>query len=109
MSDAVIEITDDNFEKEVLQSSVPVMLDFWAEWCGPCRMLSSIVEEVGREFSSRVKVGKLNVDDHPKTATRYNVMSIPTLVFFKGGKEADRSIGVVPKSDVKRRVEALLH
>ncbi len=109
MSDAVIEITDDNFEKEVLQSPVPVMLDFWAEWCGPCRMLSPVVEEVGREFSSRVKVGKLNVDDSPKTATRYNVMSIPTLVFFKGGKEADRSIGVAPKSDVKRRVESLLH
>ena len=85
------------------------MLDFWAEWCGPCRMLSPVVEEVGREFSNRVKVGKLNVDDNPKTASRYNVMSIPTLVFFKGGKESDRSIGVAPKADVKRRVEALLH
>ncbi|MBI1977089.1 MAG: thioredoxin, partial [Candidatus Omnitrophica bacterium] len=81
----------------------------WAEWCGPCRMLSPVVEEVGREFSSRVKVGKLNVDDNPKTASRYNVMSIPTLVFFKEGKESDRSIGVVPKADVKRRVESLLH
>ena len=100
--------TDDNFDKEVLQSSIPVMVDFWAEWCGPCRMLAPIVEEVAKEFNGKLKVGKLNVDDNPKSASRYNVMSIPTLVFFKQGKENARLIGVTPKSDVKRRVEVLL-
>ena len=108
MSDQIMMFTDDNFDKEVLQSSIPVMVDFWAEWCGPCRMLAPIVEEVAKEFNGKLKVGKLNVDDNPKSASRYNVMSIPTLVFFKQGKENARSIGVIPKSDVKRRVEVLL-
>ena len=92
---AVINITKENFAQEVLHSEKPVLLDFWASWCGPCRMLSPVVDEVAEERTD-VKVGKVNVDDEQELAIRYGVMSIPTVIFFKDGQEIDRKVGVMP-------------
>lgn len=95
---AEVTLTDQNFESEVLQSPVPVMVDFWASWCGPCKMLGPIVEEVAKEYEGKpVKIAKLNVDEHSATAQKYGVMSIPTILMFKGGKPVDQSVGAVPK------------
>ena len=88
-----------NFDKEVLQSSVPVLLDFWASWCGPCRMLSPVVEEISNEHSN-IKVGKINVDEQSELAQKFGIMSIPTLMVFKNGKNIDTRVGVRPKSDI---------
>ena len=95
----VIEISEDNFESEVLKSELPVLVDFWAAWCGPCMMLGPIVEEAASEVSG-VKVVKLNVDNAVSTAQKYNVVSIPTLILFDGGKEAKRSVGLISKEQV---------
>ena len=97
---AVIELTESNFDNEALQSSEPVLVDFWAPWCGPCRMLSPIVEEIGLELAGRVKVGKVNVDEAPSLAKAYGVMSIPTLVLIKGGEVAGKLVGARPKADI---------
>ena len=96
---AVITITKENFEAEVLKSAQPVLLDFWAAWCGPCRMLSPIVDEVAEERTD-VKVGKVNVDEQPDLAAEFGVMSIPTLLVFKGGQVADRSVGLVSPQEI---------
>ena len=96
---AVITITKENFEAEVLKSAQPVLLDFWAAWCGPCRMLSPIVDEVAEERTD-VKVGKVNVDEQPELAGEFGVMSIPTLLVFKGGKLVNHAVGARPKSGV---------
>ena len=96
---AVITITKENFAQEVLQSEKPVLLDFWASWCGPCRMLSPIVDEVAEERSD-VKVGKVNVDEQPELASRFGVVSIPTLVVMKNGKIVDQAIGARPKNAI---------
>lgn len=95
----VLKITSANFEEEVLKSDKPVLIDFWAGWCGPCRMLSPIIDEVAAE-SSDFKVGKINVDEEGDLAMRYRVMSIPTLVVFEGGQEVNRSLGVISKEEV---------
>lgn len=94
---SVITLTKDNFETEVLNSSQPVLVDFWASWCGPCKMLSPVVDELAEEQNA-VKVGKINVDEQPMLASAFNVMSIPTLLLFKDGKVADTSVGVKPKA-----------
>lgn len=96
---SVLKITQDNFEKEVLQAGVPVLLDFWAEWCGPCRMLSPVVDQIAQEAQG-VKVGKVNVDEEPGLARQFGVMSIPTLVVIRNGAEAQRSVGVQPKGAI---------
>lgn len=99
-----VEFNDQNFDAEVLQSEAPVMVDFWAPWCGPCRMIAPLVEELAGEFAGSVKIGKVNVDDSPNTAASYGISSIPTIMIFKGGEVVDRFMGVQPKT---RLVEAL--
>ena len=103
------EVTDATFEQDVLEAATPVLVDFWAPWCGPCRMVAPIVEELAEEYDSRVGFVKLNTDDNPLTASRYGIRSIPTLLVFKGGRPVSQIIGFRPKSDLKRRLdEALL-
>jgi len=101
----VFNITNDNFEAEVLNADVPVLLDFWAEWCGPCRMLAPVVDQIAEETAG-VKVGKINVDQEPELARRFGVMSIPTLVVMKDGKEVNKSVGLIPKAAVLKLLEA---
>ncbi len=102
---STLTITKENFEKEVIQSDKPVLLDFWAAWCGPCRMVSPIVEEVASE-NQTVKVGKVNVDEQPELAQAFRVMSIPTLAVVKGGKVVNTTVGARPKADILRMLEA---
>jgi len=103
-----VEITDANFQDEVIRSDVPVMVDFWAPWCGPCRMLGPIVEELAEEFKGRVKVGKLNTDENQEVAAGLRVAAIPTVLFFKQGKLVDRAVGVNPKDALRRQMDRLL-
>jgi thioredoxin 1 len=102
------ELTDAAFEAEVLKSSQPVLIDLWAPWCGPCRMLSPIIEKLGEEYKDKVKVFKLNTDDNPNTAVRYRVQAIPTLLFFKGGSMVEHMVGVQPEKEIRQRIENLL-
>ena len=94
---AEIIITKDNFEEEVINSSLPVLVDFWATWCGPCRMLAPVIEEIATEYQGRVKVGKINVDEEQELAVKYGVMSIPTVILFKNGTVENTTVGYVPK------------
>ena len=93
---SVLTITQENFNQEVLSSPVPVLLDFWASWCGPCKMLSPVIEDLADQYEGKVLVGKVNVDEEPDLARRFGVMSIPTVVFLKNGQEFDRKVGVMP-------------
>lgn len=102
---AEIVLTNENFETEVLQSEKPVLVDFWASWCGPCRMLAPFVEEIAEEYADTAVVGKINVDEQPELAVRYGVMSIPTVMVFRGGEVTDTLVGYRPKADL----EALLN
>ncbi len=105
----LLEVTVDNFETEVLQSERPVLVDFWAPWCGPCRVISPLVEEVASEYEGRLRVGKLNVDDHPSIAQRFEIRGIPALLFFKEGAIADTVVGAVPKSMLQKHVEDVVN
>ena len=104
----VIDVTDGNFEEEVIKSPLPVLVDLWAPWCGPCRMVSPVVEKLSGKYEGRVKFCKVNVDENPRTATSYGVMSIPTLMFFKDGKAVDTVIGAVPEQVLQPKIESLL-
>jgi len=101
------QVTDQNFDSEVLQSGSPVLVDFWAPWCGPCRMLTPMISELAQEYAGRAKVVKLNTDENPNVATRYNISAIPALLFFKDGKLMEQLTGVRPKPEVKSVLEKL--
>ena len=108
MAGTVQEFSESNFEQEVTQSSTPVLVDMWAAWCGSCRMIGPVVEELAGTYQGKMKMGKLNVDDHPQVAAEHRIMNIPTLLLFKGGKEVDRIVGVVPKEELARRIDKVL-
>ncbi|MBI2889345.1 MAG: thioredoxin [Nitrospirae bacterium] len=101
-------VSDGEFEQEVLQSSLPVLVDFWAEWCGPCKAVAPVVQEVATEYSGKLKVVKVNVDDNPGTPSKYQVMGIPTLMLFKGGKPVNQIVGAVPKSRIVQLLQGNL-
>lgn len=105
---AELVITKNNFENEVLKSDVPVLLDFWASWCGPCRMLAPAIEEIAEEYEGKAKVGKINVDDEQELASAFGIASIPTVVVIKDGKIADNSVGYVPKEKLEEMLKAAL-
>jgi len=108
VAEGVVEINGDNFEDEVLKCSSPVVVDFWAPWCGPCRMIAPITEKLAQEYAGRLKFCKLNVDENPQMASKYQVMSIPQILFFKDGEVVDEITGAVPESALRSKVEALL-
>ncbi|MFO7998540.1 MAG: thioredoxin [Bacteroidales bacterium] len=103
-----LEFTDSNFDELVLKTDKPVLVDFWAEWCGPCRMVGPLVSEIGQEYADKVVVGKLDVDANPEVAMRYGIRNIPTILFFKNGEVADKQVGAVPKSVLTTKIEGLL-
>jgi len=102
------EVTDTNFKEEVLESEVPVLVDFWAPWCGPCRMVAPVVEEIADQYDGKVKVVKLNTDENPNVASQYGIRSIPTLMIFKGGQRVDMVVGAVPKTTLANTLEKYL-
>ncbi|MEI7978383.1 MAG: thioredoxin [Bacteroidota bacterium] len=103
-----LEITDANFQELVLESKVPVLVDFWAEWCGPCRMVGPVVDELSKEYEGKAVIGKVDVDNNPKIATEFGIMSIPALLFFKDGKVVDKQVGAVPKHVLAGKLDAQL-
>jgi thioredoxin 1 len=104
----VVEISDQDFEQQVLKATLPVVVDFWAPWCGPCRMIGPIVDKLSEEFKDKVKFCKINVDENQKMAGQYKVMSIPSLIFFKNGQLTDQSMGAVPEKTIRSKVQGLL-
>ncbi|MDC1105365.1 thioredoxin [Prolixibacteraceae bacterium] len=103
-----IEVTDANFDEVVIQSEQPVLVDFWAEWCGPCRMLTPIVEELAKEYEGKVVVTKMDVDNNQGTAAKYGIRNIPTILFFKGGEVVDKQVGAVPKTSLATKLDSML-
>jgi thioredoxin 1 len=103
-----VEVNGNNFQREVLESSIPVLVDLWAPWCMPCRMISPIVEELGNDNQGKLKVCKLNTDENQNIAARYGIQGIPTLLFFKDGQEVDRIVGVTPKPIIQKKLDAIL-
>ena len=108
MAEGILEATSSTWEKEVIQANSLVLVDFWAVWCGPCRMVAPTVEELAKEYAETLKVVKLNTDDNPDIASRYKIMGIPTLMFFKDGQKVDQVVGAVPKPQLKAKIDSLL-
>jgi len=108
MADSVAEVTDNNFQAEVIESEVPVLVDFWAPWCGPCRMVAPVVEEIAEERGDQLKVVKLNIDENQNTAVQFNVLSIPTLIVFRNGEVAKTVVGAYPKRKLEAELEPVL-
>lgn len=108
MAKGVVEVKDSTFEEEVLKAAEPVLVDFWAEWCGPCRMMAPVLEQIAQTYSGRMKVAKLNVDENPASAGAYGIMSIPTLILFKDGEAVERFVGFRPKLELERLIDAKL-
>jgi len=102
---STLHFTDSNFKEEVLESDLPVLVDFWAPWCGPCKTIAPLVEEFAKEYAVKMKIGKVDVDNNSKIPTQYGIMSIPTIVFFKNGKVTNQFIGAVSKHELKRKIE----
>jgi len=103
-----LQVTDSNFDELVLNSGKPALVDFWAEWCGPCRMIAPYVEQIAEEYKDKAVVAKVDVDNCPGIAARYGIRNIPTILFFKGGQQVDKQVGAVPKSNLVAKLEALL-
>ena len=104
----VNDVTDQDFEKEVIQSNLPVLLDLWAPWCGPCRMVAPVIDKLSEQYDGKLKFYRLNVDENPQTATKYRIMSIPTLMFFKGGEPVDTVVGAVPERVLTPKIDELI-
>jgi thioredoxin 1 len=104
MAEKVMAVTDTDFEEKVLKSSLPALVDFWAAWCGPCRVVSPVVEELAADYDGRINVSKCNVDENPSTPSKYGIRGIPTLIIFKDGKEIDRVVGAVPKAKIEELI-----
>ncbi|OGX16021.1 MAG: thioredoxin [Omnitrophica WOR_2 bacterium RBG_13_41_10] len=102
---ALLHLTDTDFKKEVLESNLPVLVDFWAPWCGPCKIIAPHLEELAKEFEQKIKIAKLNVEDSPKTASHYGIMSVPTLLFVKKGHVREQIVGALSKADLKKKIE----
>lgn len=105
---AELHLSDQSFDAEVVKSSVPVLIDFWAPWCGPCRMLAPIIDELAKEYDGKVKVAKINTDENPAVAAKYKISAIPTLLIFRGGQVVDQLVGVHPKPEIKTLLEKAL-
>ena len=108
MSNNVLKVTDGNFDSEVVKSGVPVLVDFWAEWCGPCRLMGPILDEIAPVYAGKLKIGKVNVDENQGTPSQFGIMNIPTMIVFKNGKEADRIVGALSKSDLQKKIDKAL-
>jgi thioredoxin 1 len=108
MGDSILKVTDSNFKSEVTASPVPVLVDFWAEWCGPCRLMGPILEAVAPLYDGRLKIGKLNVDENEETPTRFGILNIPTMIFFKKGQEAERIVGALSQTDLQKKIDKVL-